>query len=49
MGARLLGGKECSDPQCVLASSRMLADVDIKEEKFCRTCSQRLFEGTVRI
>ena len=49
MGARLLGAKECTDPQCVLASSRMLADIDLKEEKFCRACSQRLFEGTIRI
>jgi predicted Zn-dependent protease len=49
MGARLRGAKECSDPKCVLAASKHLADLDLKEEKFCRTCSQLLFEGTVKI
>ena len=49
MAARLRGAPECRDVACVLAASKMLADLDIKEERFCRACSQRLFEGTVRI
>ena len=49
MGARLRGAKECVDPTCALAPSKHLADVDLKEEKFCRACSLLLFEGTVRI
>ncbi|NIM02208.1 MAG: hypothetical protein GTN89_14910 [Acidobacteria bacterium] len=49
MGARLRGAKECSQPACVLAASKHLADLDLKEEKFCRDCSLHLFEGTVRI
>ncbi len=49
MGARLRGSKECSQPSCVLAASKHLADLDLKEEKFCRDCSLHLFEGTVRI
>ncbi len=47
--ARLGGMPECSSPQCVLSASNMLADVDLKEEKFCRACAQRLFRGTLRI
>lgn len=49
MVARLQGLKQCEDPACALASSRMLADLDMKEERFCRSCSQRLFTGTLRI
>ena len=49
MAARLRGVPECRDPACVLAASKMLADLDLKEERFCRACSQRLFEGTMRI
>jgi len=47
--ARLRRMPVCSSPQCVLAASDMLADVDIKEEKLCRACSQRLFQGTIRL
>lgn len=47
--ARSIGMPECTTPQCVLSSSNMLADIDLKEEKFCRACSQRLFQGTVRL
>lgn len=47
--ARLIGMPECKTPQCVLAASNMLADLDLKEEKFCRACSQRLFQGTVQL
>lgn len=49
MVARLRGMRACEDPKCVLAPSKMLADLDLKEEKFCRACSQRLFTGTMRI
>jgi predicted Zn-dependent protease len=49
MTARLRGMSACPDPQCVLAASKMLADLDLKEEKLCRDCSQRLFSGSVRI
>lgn len=49
MGARLRGSKECAQPTCLLSASKHLADIDLKEEKFCRDCSLRLFEGTVRI
>lgn len=49
MGARLRGAKECVDPTCVLSASKHLADLDLKEERFCRACSLHLFEGTVRI
>ncbi len=49
MGARLRGAKECAQPACLLAASKHLADLDLKEEKFCRDCSLLLFEGTVRI
>jgi len=49
MAARLRGAKECVDPTCVLGASKHLADLDMKEERFCRPCSLHLFEGTVRI
>lgn len=49
MIARMRRAPACKDPQCVLAASEMLADLDTKEEKFCRACSQRLFEGRISI
>ncbi|MDH3626934.1 MAG: hypothetical protein OEV00_02230 [Acidobacteriota bacterium] len=49
MVARLRRAPACGDPKCVLAASEMIADLDTKEEKFCRSCSQRLFEGRVSI
>jgi predicted Zn-dependent protease len=49
IAARLAGSPQCSNPACVLSASNMLADLDLKEEKFCRDCSQRMFQGTVRI
>ena len=45
----LRGMPPCSDPHCVLSASTMLADIDIKDEKLCRACAQRMFKGTVRI
>jgi predicted Zn-dependent protease len=32
-----------------MSSSKMFADLDLKEERFCRACSQRLFEGKVQL
>jgi predicted Zn-dependent protease len=49
MVGRLRGLPECTDPKCVLASSRMIADLDLKDERYCRSCEQRLFSGTMRI
>ena len=49
MVARLRGMPQCEAPACVLAPSKMLADLDLKEEKFCRACSQRFFTGSLRI
>lgn len=46
--ARLVGMPECKTAQCALAPSAMLADIDIKDERPCRACLQRLFKGTVR-
>ncbi len=47
--ARLVGAPECKTAQCVLAKSTLLADIDIKDERPCRACLQRMFKGTVRI
>ena len=49
MGGRLRGMKECGDPECVLAASRSVHDLDTKEERYCRTCETQLFEGKLRI
>jgi archaemetzincin len=49
MAGRLAGLSECSDPECVLAPSRTIPDIDAKEERFCRGCEQSFFEGTMRI
>lgn len=42
---RLAGLPECADPQCVMAPSRGTPDIDTKQERYCRACDQRLFEG----
>ncbi len=49
MGARLRGVKECANPECVIAPSRSLHDLDSKTEMYCRVCAQVLFEGRVQI
>ena len=49
MFGRLRGAPECPRPQCALSASKMFADLDLKEERYCRDCSQRLFEGKIRI
>ncbi len=49
MAGRMRGTAECPDPQCALARSRSISDVDAKGEKYCRVCEQHLFEGRIRI
>jgi predicted Zn-dependent protease len=49
MAARLQGAPQCVDPKCILSPSKMLMDVDLKEEKLCRSCTTRLFEGRIEI
>jgi archaemetzincin len=49
MAGRLAGLAECPDPACVLAPSRSVPDIDAKEERFCKSCETRLFEGRVEI
>jgi predicted Zn-dependent protease len=46
--ARLCGAPECPSVECALSPTNMLADLDLKQEKLCRACSQRMFQGTVR-
>jgi len=47
--ARLTGAPECPTLECALGPTNMLADLDLKQEKLCRACSLRMFQGTVRI
>ncbi len=49
MTGRLAGLRECQDPACVLAPSRHLLDIDAKEERYCRVCEQKFFEGRMQI
>ncbi len=49
MAGRLRGLTECSDSDCVMGRSASVRDVDFKEERYCRACELRLFEGTIRI
>lgn len=49
MALRLQKQPACEDPQCVLAPSKMFMDVDMKDEKLCRACTQRVFEGKIQI
>jgi predicted Zn-dependent protease len=49
MAGRLQGLKECASPDCVLAPSKVVPDVDSKGELYCRNCSQALFEGKIQI
>jgi len=47
--ARLKGLADCRNPRCVLAPTGALADIDLKEEKFCGACSRMLATGAFRI
>jgi len=49
MTGRLAGLSECTDAECVLAPSKSIPDIDAKEERFCRVCEQKLFEGTMHL
>jgi len=49
MIGRLRGLPACTDPQCVVAPTRSVADLDTKSEHYCRACAQRLFEGKIQI
>lgn len=49
MIGRLQGAPECNDALCVLAPSRAVADIDAKDERYCRACEQRLFEGRMQL
>jgi predicted Zn-dependent protease len=49
MWGRLRGAAECGDPACAKAPSRVVPDLDTKDEKLCRACEQRLFEGTISV
>jgi predicted Zn-dependent protease len=49
MWGRLRGAAECVDPACAMAPSRVVPDLDTKDEKLCRACEQRLFEGTIPV
>lgn len=49
MAGRLRGNPECGKPDCVLAPSKSMYDLDAKSESFCRACALRLFEGTIRV
>ena len=47
VAGRLQDASECSHPECVLAPSRSIPDLDSKSETYCRSCSQLLFQGRV--
>ena len=46
---RLHGLADCRDPRCVMAPTGALADIDLKNEKFCAACSRHLTTGAFRI
>lgn len=47
--ARLSGLPECGDPGCALSPTRVVTDIDRKEEHYCAPCWKRLSSGTMRI
>lgn len=47
--ARLAGLPECANPDCALAPTRVVADLDRKGEHYCAPCWKRLSSGTMRI
>lgn len=49
MTGRLAGLKVCTNPECVLAPSKSVPDLDSKTEMYCRPCAQRLFEGRIQV
>ena len=49
MTGRMAGLPECQDQKCALAASRHLLDIDAKEERYCRVCEQKFFEGRMQV
>ena len=49
MYGRLRALGECLDPECVLSPTRSPRDLDSKEERFCRNCETRMFEGKLQL
>lgn len=45
----LSGLPECANPDCALAPSRSVGDIDRKGEHYCAPCWKRLSAGTMRI
>lgn len=46
---RIRGLPDCRDPRCVMSPTAALADVDLKEEKYCAACWKRMSTGAFRI
>lgn len=44
---RIRGIPDCRDARCVMAATGALADIDMKEERFCAPCKRRLTQGVV--
>ena len=49
MTGRMAGLRACQDPKCALVPSGHLLDIDAKEERYCRICEQKFFEGRMQI
>ncbi len=47
--ARVAGLPECGNPDCALAPTRVVSDIDRKTEHYCAPCWKRLSLGTMRI
>ena len=46
---RIRGLADCRDPRCALSGTLSLADIDIKEERYCVACWKGLSTGRFRI
>lgn len=46
---RIRGASDCRDPRCAMAATLALADIDMKEEKYCAACWKRISSGSMRI
>lgn len=49
IAARLSTLPDCANPDCVLAPTRAVGDIDHKAEHYCGPCWKRLSSGTMRI
>lgn len=45
---RLKGLPECREPRCVLSATGALADIDMKDERFCAACGRKLAPAAPR-